>query len=152
MGRSQKWSDLWSQKEKFRDIGFVDTDTLITLCMVHVDPLRTIVAAQSKMFWEDGSLDLTWWSDLRWPWAEIFRKGEESMHWKVCKKNGGAACRRLCFFLPNTSFRKPNWFWQYFLGVSWLMVSKCINYSSNADVERLCDPFTTPHQLLFSRR
>ena len=44
-----------------------------------------------KYFLEVGSLDLTWWPDLRWPCAEIFTKGTERMHEKVSTKRRSCA-------------------------------------------------------------
>ena len=81
---SENWPDLRSLKSKF--LRFVGTDAHINIWKFHVNPLRTIVTAQSQIFLKVGSLDLTWWPDLRWTWAEIFRKGAERMYKKVCKK------------------------------------------------------------------
>ena len=94
--------------------------------------------------------DLVIWPAMTLSWN--FQEGWGKHALKGMQKTAALRAAVCVFFLPNTSFRKPNWFWQYFLGVSWLIVSKCINCSNNVDVERLCDPFTTPHQLLFSRR
>ena len=60
MERPQNRPDLRSPKSKFRDIRFVGTDALINSWKVHVDFLKTIVTVKSLIFFEVGSLDLTW--------------------------------------------------------------------------------------------
>ena len=109
MGRPYNWTDFRSPKCKFRDISFVDTDTLINPWKFHVDPLRTVVTALSQIYLKAGSFDLTWWPNLRWPWATIFRKGAERMHEKVCKKR--RHCAPPCFRCPPKTwwgaFRRP---------------------------------------------
>ena len=52
----------------------------------HTDCSKTVGTVTSQTFWEVGSLDLTWWPDLRWSGDKIFRKGAERMADKVITK------------------------------------------------------------------
>ena len=97
MGKSQNWPDPRSPKSKFRDIHFVGIDTLMLSQKFHIDPSKTIVPTRPQTFLEVRSLDLTWWPDLRWPWAQIFRKVAERVGDEWCKKRRRAA---LPFFGP----------------------------------------------------
>ena len=79
MGRSQKWPDLRSPISKIQDIRFVGTDDLIIFQKFHNFPWNIVAVARWKSYFVVGSLDLTWWPDLTWPWAEIFTKVAEKM-------------------------------------------------------------------------
>ena len=79
MGRSQKWPDLRSPISKIQDIRFVGTDDLIIFRKFHNFPWNIVAVARWKSHFVVGSLDLTWWPDLTWPWAEIFTKVAEKM-------------------------------------------------------------------------
>ena len=79
MGRSQKWPDLRSPISKIRDIRFVGTDDLIIFQKFHNFPWNIVAVAPSESYFVVGSLDLTWWPDLTWPWVEIFTKVAEKM-------------------------------------------------------------------------
>ena len=93
MGRSQKWPDLGSPISKIQDIRFVGTDDLIIFRKFHNFPWNIVAVARWESYFVVGSLDLTWWPDLTWPWAEIFTKVAEKMGGKVGWKPGGAARR-----------------------------------------------------------
>ena len=86
MGRSRKWPDPRSSISKFRDIRFVGTGALRQSWKFHTDHSITVAVGESQTFLEVGLLDLTWWPDLIWPEAEIFRKCAERMSDKVCQK------------------------------------------------------------------
>ena len=83
MRRSQKWPDLRSPISKIRDIRFVVTDDLIIFRKFHNFPWNIVAAARWESYFVVGSLDLTWWPDLTWPWVEIFTKVAEKMGSKV---------------------------------------------------------------------
>ena len=83
MGRSQKWPDLRSPISKIQDIRFVGTDDLIIFRKFHNFPWNIVAVARWESYFVVGSLDLTWWPDLTWPWAEIFTKVAEKMGGKV---------------------------------------------------------------------
>ena len=102
MSRPLNWPDLRSPKGKFQDICFVGTDTLINYWKFYIDRLRTVVTAQSQMFLEAVSHDLTWWPDLRWSCAETFREGAKRMHKRVCKK-------RWCCAPPFFRYPRKTW-------------------------------------------
>ena len=79
MGRSQKWPDLRSPISKISDIHFVGTNDLIIFRKFHNFPWNTVAVARLESYFVVGSLDLTWWPDLTWPWIEIFTKIAENM-------------------------------------------------------------------------
>ena len=83
MGRSQKWPDLRSPISKIQDIHFVGTDDLIIFRKFNNFPWNIVAVARWEIYFVVGSLDLTWWPDLTWPWAEIFTKVAEKMGGKV---------------------------------------------------------------------
>ena len=56
----ESWPDLRSLKPKFRDVWFRCRYVLIPQSMnFNVDPLKTVAKAQSQVFWEAESLDVT---------------------------------------------------------------------------------------------
>ena len=59
--------------------------------------------ARWERFFVVGSLDLTWWPDLTWPWAEIFTKVAEKMGGKVGENL--AALRAAVFSLSSKNLR-----------------------------------------------
>ena len=65
MGRSQKWPDLRSPISKIRDIRFVGTDDLIIFRKFHNFPWNIVAVARWETYFVVGSLDLTWWPDLK---------------------------------------------------------------------------------------
>ena len=79
MGRSQKWPDLRSPISKIKDIRFVGTDDLIIFQKFHNFTWNIVAVARWESYFVVGSLDLTWWPDLTWPWDEIFTKVAEKM-------------------------------------------------------------------------
>ena len=79
---SKNQPDLRPPKSKFRDMPFVGTDALINSWTFYVDPFGTVATAQWQIFLEVGSLDVTWWPDLGWSWAEIFWNVAEKMYEK----------------------------------------------------------------------
>ena len=83
MVRSQKWPDLRSPISKIQDIRFVGTDDLIIFRKFHNFPWSIVAVAWWESYFVVGSLDLTWWPDLTWPWAEISTKVAEEMGGKV---------------------------------------------------------------------
>ena len=96
MGRSQKWPDLRSPISKIQDIRFVGTDDLIIFRKFHNFPWNIVAVARWESYFVVGSLDLTWWPDLTWPWAEIFTKVAEKIGGKVGENP--AALRVAVFF------------------------------------------------------
>ena len=96
MGRSQKWPDLRSPISKIQNIRFVGTDDLIIFRKFHNFPWNIVAVARWESYFVVGSLDLTWWPDLTWPWAEIFTKVAEKMGGKVGENT--AALRAAVFF------------------------------------------------------
>ena len=96
MRRSQKWPDLRSPISKIQDIRFVGTDDLIIFRKFHNFPWNIVAVARWESYFVVGSLDLTWWPDLTWPWAEIFTKVAEKMGGKVGENP--AALRTAVFF------------------------------------------------------
>ena len=83
MGRSQKWPDLRSPISKIQEIRFVGTDDLIIFRKFYNFPWNIVAVARWESYFVVRSLDLTWWPDLTWPWAEIFTKVAEKMGGKV---------------------------------------------------------------------
>ena len=103
MGRSQKWPDLRSPISKIQDIRFVGTDDLIIFRKFHNFPWNIVAVARWESYFVVGSLDLTWWPDLTWPWAEIFTKVAEKMGGKVGENPG--ALRAAVFSLSSKNLR-----------------------------------------------
>ena len=103
MGRSQKWPDLRSPISKIQDIRFVGTDDLIIFRKFHNFPWNIVAVARWESYFVVGSLDLTWWPDLTWPWAEIFTKVAEKMGGKVGENL--AALRAAVFSLSSKNLR-----------------------------------------------
>ena len=103
MGRSQKWPDLRSPISKIQYIRFVGTDDLIIFRKFHNCPWNIVAVARWKSYFVVGSLDLTWWPDLTWPWAEIFTKVAEKMGGKVGENP--AALRAAVFSLSSKNLR-----------------------------------------------
>ena len=103
MGRSQKWPDLRSPISKIQDIRFVGTDDLIIFRKFHNFPWNIVAVARWESYFVVGSLDLTWWPDLTWPWAEIFTKVAEKMGGKVGENP--AALRAAVFSLSSKNPR-----------------------------------------------
>ena len=103
MGRSQKWPDLRSPISKIQDIRFVGTDVLIIFRKFHNFPWNIVAVARWESYFVVGSLDLTWWPDLTWPWAEIFTKVAEKMGGKVGENP--AALRAAVFSLSSKNLR-----------------------------------------------
>ena len=103
MGRSQKWPDLRSPISKIQDIRFVGTDDLIIFRKFHNFPWNIVAVARWESYCVVGSLDLTWWPDLTWPWAEIFTKVAEMMGGKVGENP--AALRAAVFSLSSKNLR-----------------------------------------------
>ena len=103
MGRSQKWPDLRSPISKIQDIRFVGTDDLIIFRKFHNFPWNIVAVARWESYFVVGSLDLTWWPDLTWPWAEIFTKVAEKMGGKVGENP--AALRAAVFSLSSKNLR-----------------------------------------------
>ena len=56
-----------------------------------------------ETYFEVGSLDLTWWLDLAWPWVEIFTKVAERTGGKVGENP--AALRTAVFSLSSINLR-----------------------------------------------
>ena len=83
MGRSQKWPDLRSPISRIRDIRFVGTDNLIIFRKFYNFPKNIVAVVRLESYFVVGSLDLTWWPDLAWPWVEIFTKAAENMRGQV---------------------------------------------------------------------
>ena len=103
MGRSQKWPDLRSPISKIRDIRFVGTDDLIIFRKFHNFPWNIEAVARWESYFVVGSLDLTWWPDLTWPWVKIFTKVAEKMGGKVGENP--AALRAAVFSLSSKNLR-----------------------------------------------
>ena len=103
MGRSQKWPDLRSPISQIQDIRFVGTDDLIIFRKFHNLPWNIVAVARWESYFVVGSLDLTWWPDLTWPWAEIFTKVAEKMGGKVGENP--AALRAAVFSLSSKNLR-----------------------------------------------
>ena len=103
MGRSQKWPNLRSLISKIQDIRFVGTDDLILFRKFHNFPWNIVAVARWESYFVVGSLDLTWWPDLTWPWAEIFTKVAEKMGGKVGENP--AALRAAVFSLSLKNLR-----------------------------------------------
>ena len=103
MGRSQKWPDLRSPISNIQDIRFVGTDDLIIFRKFHNFPWNIVAVARWESYFEVGSLDLTWWPDLIWPWAEIFTKVAEKMGGK--QGENPAALRAAVFSLSSKNLR-----------------------------------------------
>ena len=103
MGRSQKWPDLRSPISKIQDIRFVGTDDLIIFRKFHNVPWNIVAVARWESYFVVGSLDLTWWPDLTWPWAEIFKNVAEKMGGKVGENP--AALRAAVFSLSSKNLR-----------------------------------------------
>ena len=103
MGRSQKWPDLRSPISKIQDIRFVGTDDLIIFRKFHNFPWNIVAVVRWESYFVVGSLDLTWWPDLTWPWAEIFTKVAEKMGGKVGENP--AALRAAVFSLSSKNLR-----------------------------------------------
>ena len=103
MGRSQKWPDLRSPISKIQDIRFVGTNDLIIFRKFHNFPWNIVAVARWESYFVVGSLDLTWWPDLTWPWAEIFTKVAEKMGGKVGENP--AALRAAVFSLSSKNLR-----------------------------------------------
>ena len=103
MGRSQKWPDLRSPISKIQDIRFVGTDDLIIFRKFHNFPWSIVAVARWESYFVVGSLDLTWWPDLTWSWAEIFTKVAEKMGGKVGENP--AALRAAVFSLSSKNLR-----------------------------------------------
>ena len=103
MGRSQKWPDLRSPISKIQDIRFVGTDDLIIFRKFHNFPWNIVAVARWEIYFVVGSLDLTWWPDLTWPWAEIFTKVAEKIGGKVGENP--AALRAAVFSLSSKNLR-----------------------------------------------
>ena len=103
MGRSQKWLDLRSPMSKIQDISFVGTDDLIIFRKFHNFPWNIVAVARWESYFVVGSLDLTWWPDLTWPWAEIFTKVAEIMGSK--EGENPAALRAAVFLLSSKNLR-----------------------------------------------
>ena len=103
MGRSQKWPDLRSPISKIQDIRFVGTDDLIIFRKFHNFPWNIVAVAWWESYFVVGSLDLTWWPDLTWPWAEIFTKVAKKMGGKVGENP--AALRAAVFSLSSKNLR-----------------------------------------------
>ena len=102
MGRSQKWPDLRSPISKIQDIRFVGSDDLIVFRKFHNFPWNIVAVARWESYFVAGSLDLTWWPDLTWPWAEIFTKVAEKMGGKVGENL--AALRAAVFRYPRKTW------------------------------------------------
>ena len=51
---------LGHKQIKFRTNHFVSTDALTNFRKLHIDPSKTLAKAQSQMFLEVGSLELSW--------------------------------------------------------------------------------------------
>ena len=95
MGRSQNWPDLKSPKSIIKDMHFVATNNLMISWKFHIDCSKPVAPVASQTFLEVGSLDLTWWPNLRWPGDNFL--GNEWKGWLIrYAKNGGAA--RRCFY------------------------------------------------------
>ena len=103
MGRSQKWPDLRSPISKIQDIRFVGTDDLIIFRKFHNFAWNIVAVARLESYFVVGSLDLTWWPDLTWHWAEIFTKVAEKMGDKVGENP--AALRTAVFLLSSKNLR-----------------------------------------------
>ena len=103
MGRSQKWPDLRSPISKIQDIRFVGSDDLIIFRKFHYFPWNIVAVVRWEIYFVVGSLDLTWWPDLTWPWAEIFTKVAEKMGGKVGENP--AALRAAVFSLSSKNLR-----------------------------------------------
>ena len=103
MGRSQKWPDLRSPISKIQDIRFVGTDDLIIFRKFHNFPCNIVAVVRLERYFVVGSLDLTWWPDLTWHWAEIFTKVAEKMGGKVGENP--AALRAAVFSLSSKNLR-----------------------------------------------
>ena len=104
MGRSQKWPDLRSPISKIQDIRFIGTDDLIIFRKFRNFPWNIVAVARWESYFVVGSLDLTWWPDLTWPWAEIFTKVAEKMGGKVGENP--AALRAAVFSLSSKNLRR----------------------------------------------
>ena len=104
MGRSQKWPDLTSPISKIQDIRFVGTDNLIIFRKFHNFPWNIVAVARLESYFVVGSLDLSWWPDLTWPWVEIFTKVAENMGGKVGENP--AALRAVVFSLSSKNLRR----------------------------------------------
>ena len=102
MGRSQNWPDLRSPTSKIRDIHFVHLVTLSNCWKFQSDRTTLVARARVWTFSEVGSLNLTWWPDLWWPGAKIFRDYAEKMYDKVCEKRRGCAP-------PFLRYRRKTW-------------------------------------------
>ena len=102
-GEVAKWPDLWSPISKIRDIHFVGTDDLIIFRKFHNFPWNIVAMARWESYFVVGSLDLTWWPDLTWPWVEIFTKVAEKMRGKVGENP--AALRAAVFSLSSKNLR-----------------------------------------------
>ena len=106
-GRLQKWPDLRSPISKIQDIRFVGTDDLIIFRKFHNFPWNIVAVARWESYFVVGSLDLTWWPDLTWPWAEISQKLRK--RWGVrWWKPGGAARRRFSLSSKNLRGGRSN--------------------------------------------
>ena len=110
MGRSQKWPDLRSPISKIQDIRFVGTDAFIIFRKFHNFPWNIVAVARWESYFVVGSLDLTWWPDLTWPWAEFFTQVAEKMGGKVGENP--AALRATVFRYPRKTwgggaFKRP---------------------------------------------
>ena len=103
MGRSQKWPDLRSPISKIQDKRFVGTDDRIICRKFHNFPWNIVAVARWESYFVVGSLDLTWWPDLTWPWAKIFTKVAEKMGGKVGENP--AALRAAVFSLSSKNLR-----------------------------------------------
>ena len=102
MGSTQKWPDLRSPISKIQDIRFVGTDDLIIFWKFHNIPWNIVALVRWESYFVVGSLDLTWWPDLTWPWAEIFTKVAEKMGGKVGENP--AALRAAVFSLSSKTW------------------------------------------------
>ena len=73
----------WGHRyKKIRDISFVGTDDII-FRKFHNFLWNIVAVARLESYFVVGSLDLSWWPDLTWPWVEIFTTVAENMGGKV---------------------------------------------------------------------
>ena len=76
---------------------------LIIFRKFHNFPWNIVAVARWESYFVVVSLDLTWWPDLTWPWAEIFTKVAEKMGGKVGENP--AALRAAVFSLSSKNPR-----------------------------------------------
>ena len=99
------------------------------------------VTRLESFFSEVGSLDLTRWPDLRWPWPKIFRKVAEHLTEQLCKKTSGG-----CSPPPPPSWARIN-FWMR--GLLSSGIAPCQRYC-HVPFLRLCHQAANQGKMSFS--